>query len=323
MKGSILMPKIKEKISLDKKNQQLLQMLINNSRTSITNIAKKLRLSKPAVLHRLRQLEQKEVILDYILYTNLKPAGFQFYLVLFEVDKEKEEITIEELLKNKFTSALFQLGGKFNLLWMCWCRDSKHFQEIFPSFNIKDLRILPGITNFFDSYHLFEELHNLKLSPEKLIEHHLDKIDTIILEELKNDSRKSLVDLSSKCRITAEAIKHRIKKLESAGVILSYFTNFNIFKLGFQPYCILIKSNRSEQEKILQFLRAHPHTNGQYLLSHEFDLCCFVVVEDISQLRQFLNQLSSFSSVIEFETHLCTDQLCSDSFPKGVKEYKQ
>ena len=59
MKGAILMPKQKDSIMIDKKNEQILQMLLDNARTPVSLIAKKVKLSKPAVLNRIKNLEKK------------------------------------------------------------------------------------------------------------------------------------------------------------------------------------------------------------------------------------------------------------------------
>lgn len=326
MKGEILMQRREEKVVLDKKNQVILQMLINNSRNSISKISKIVKMSKPAVLQRIRQMEENKIILQYIAYYNLIRAGYKFHTILLEIGKENELIYAEKLSCSKFTCAVIQLAHKFNILWMVFSRNQEHLNEIISevsrTMKVKDLKILPIVDYYFDNYELFAE------NKKKIIKKHnkeiikLDQIDAKILNVLKNNSRESLVGIANQCNITAEAIKKRIKKLEENGVILRFFTNFNIFKLGFQPYVVLIKTNRQKHKEIIKFIRQHKNTNGQYLVDDEFDLMCIVVVKDISELRGFIDQAHSLfrDNILDYEIYLMVDQIFNDFFPSGIYE---
>ncbi|MEA3515149.1 MAG: Lrp/AsnC family transcriptional regulator [Nanoarchaeota archaeon] len=326
MKGQILMQRREERVDLDKKNQVILQMLINNSRSSISKISKIVKISKPAVLQRIRQMEGNKIILQYIAYYNLIRAGYKFHTILLEIGKENELIYAEKLSCCKFTCAVIQLAHKFNILWMVFSKNQEHLNEIISEVNrtmkVKDLKVLPIVDYYFDNYELFagNKKKITKTHNKKIIK--LDKIDAKILNVLKNNSRESLVGIANQCKITAEAIKKRINKLEENGVILSFFTNFNIFKLGFQPYVILIKTNRQKQKEIINFIRQHKNTNGQYLIDDEFDLMCVIVVKDISELRGFINQAHSLfrDNIIDYEIYLMIDQIFNDFFPLGIYE---
>ena len=323
MKGAILMPKQKDSIMIDKKNEQILQMLLDNARTPVSLIAKKVKLSKPAVLNRIKNLEKKQIILQYISYYNLSNAGYKLYTVLFETTKESEIDTSKKLTSCSFTAAITLIAAKFNILWMVFAKSKGHLDQLIrdttKNIKIKDLRLFPISKNFFDSYRLFDNkqkpIHQIKNTQFKL-----DGIDAEILDILKTNSRESLVHIANKCNLTAEAINQRIKKLLSNNIILRFFTNFNIFKLGFQPYMIFIKTNRQKQENVMRFIRSHKNTNGQYFVDNEFDIMCVVVIKDISELREFIEKLHLLfpDSILDYETYLIIDQIYNNFFPKGV-----
>ena len=326
MKGEILMQRREEKVVLDKKNQLILQMLINNSRSSISKISKVVKISKPAVLQRIRQMEKNKVILQYIAYYNLIKAGYKFHTILLEVGKEQELIYAEKLSCCKFTSAVLQLAHKFNILWMVFSKNQEHLNEVISgvtrTMKVRDLKILPIINSFFDNYDLFAENKKKIARKRNKGKIKLDQIDAKILNILKNNSRESLVGIANQCKITAEAIKKRINKLEENGVIMKFFTNFNIFKLGFQPYVALIKTNRQKRKEIIKFIRQHKNTNGQYLIDDEFDLMCIIVVKDISELREFIDQIHFLfgDNILDYEIYLMIDQIFNDFFPPGIYE---
>lgn len=324
MKGAILISQTPERIMLDEKNQIILQMLVDNPRTSLLKISKKVKISKPAVLKRIKQMEEKKIILEYVSYYNLIRAGYQSYAILLETNKDDEDKFVDRLSKHKFSVAVVEIASKFNIFWMVFSKNSKHLNQIISEVSkttlIKDLKILPIIENYFDNYKLFgESKQDLK---EFKGEVKLNSIDAEILNSLKNNSKISLVKISEKCKLSAEAINQRIKKLIEKGIILNFFTNFDIFKLGFQPYVVLIKTNRQNQKEIMNFIRQHKNTNGQYLIDSEYDIMCFLVIKNIFELKTFTEKLNKLfgKNIIDYEIHLMIDQFLSDFFPEGIYE---
>ncbi|MFH1803041.1 MAG: winged helix-turn-helix transcriptional regulator [archaeon] len=326
MKGSILLRDTKERIELDRKNQLILQMLFDNSRVPITKIAKKIGLSKPATLQRLKQMKERGIILQYLAYFNLIDAGWRFYAVMIEASNENEDSLIKKFENHKNSAAVIKLASKYNIFWMVYSKTYESFNEILEQAGgkIKDVRVLPIEENFFDNYRLFDN-NEKKLKEISKTKFKLDKTDAKILNSIKHNSGKSLVEISKSCNLSAEAIKHRMKRLESSGTILKYFTNVDIFKLGFHPYVVLLKTNRKKQKEIFEFVRSYHNTNGQYLLDHEFSIMCVLVSKNLNELRDFLDSLQEkFSGeILEHETHLITDQFLSDFFPEGIySQYK-
>jgi len=325
MEGGILISKLEERISLDKKNQQILQMLIDNSRIPVSKIAKKLKLSKPAVMQRIKNMQDKKIILQYITYFNLIFTSYKLHIILLKTDNENEPKYSEILSKNKFTAGVVQLASKFNLMWMIFSKDSQHFNQILTNITktikIKDMKIFPIIENYFDNYKLFGNAEkNLNIS--KPSQTKLDKKDAKILNVLKDNSRETLVNIAKDCNLTAEAVNQRIKKLKEKGIILSFFTNFDIFRFGFQPYLVMIKTNRQKQDEILKFIRKHKNSNGQYLLDNDYDLMGVIVIKDLSELKDFIEKLNfEFKDqILDYQTYLLTNQIFSDFFPQGIYE---
>jgi DNA-binding Lrp family transcriptional regulator len=64
-------------VKLDKKDQQLIFELDQNSRQSINSIAKKTKLSRDVVNYRIKQLEKKKIINGYFALIDFNKLGYQ------------------------------------------------------------------------------------------------------------------------------------------------------------------------------------------------------------------------------------------------------
>ena len=73
----------KEKI--DEKDLELLRLIVNNARMPVTELAYKLKLTPRIVEYKLRQLEKKEIILDYKCHLEPRLMGNIFCKVIFYV----------------------------------------------------------------------------------------------------------------------------------------------------------------------------------------------------------------------------------------------
>ncbi len=63
-------------INLDKINKSIIRILFENSRITISELAKLVHLSAPAVKERIEKLEEQKAILGYSLKTNSEALGY-------------------------------------------------------------------------------------------------------------------------------------------------------------------------------------------------------------------------------------------------------
>lgn len=78
----------------------------------------------------------------------------------------------------------------------------------------------------------------------------LDRIDLKILRKLQNDGRITNVQLADAVGLSASPCLSRIKRLEAAGIIIRYETQFDLAKLGnfVTAYAqITLKNHRREE----------------------------------------------------------------------------
>lgn len=102
-------------------------------------------------------------------------------------------------------------------------------------------------------------------------------VDVHILNELKEDARLSMRELSKRVNLSAPAVAERVRKLEDAGIIEGYSVQVNYKKLGLMIDCLLeVTVLNGEYQRFVAFMNQHPRA---FLLiewqgSHAFSLSC-------------------------------------------------
>lgn len=76
-----------ENNKIDKKDIEILKILANNSRKSVLDISKKLNISVKTVMTRIKNLEKKEIIADYMISLNLENIGYKFFKCFISLKK--------------------------------------------------------------------------------------------------------------------------------------------------------------------------------------------------------------------------------------------
>ena len=76
----------KEKVKLSVKDKKLLQLLIQDSRMSVTQLAKKVGISKSAIVQKIESLKKRGIWLDYHLHT--RPALFDAGMYIFDISTQ-------------------------------------------------------------------------------------------------------------------------------------------------------------------------------------------------------------------------------------------
>lgn len=133
----------------------------------------------------------------------------------------------------------------------------------------------------------------------------MDSIDKAILEELTQNSRMPVSDISKKVALSIPAVAERIRKLEQNNTIEKYTVKINRQRLGLKLLAfIFVNIDRTDniqhfRETIIQqrcVLECH-HVAG----SHDYLLK--VVLEDTSALEDFLSKtLKNIKGVVNSNT---------------------
>jgi Lrp/AsnC family leucine-responsive transcriptional regulator len=83
----------------------------------------------------------------------------------------------------------------------------------------------------------------------------LDKVDIDILRMLIRDSRSSYRQIALSIGLSTNAVKTRILRLVSSGVIRQFFTSVNVAAFGYSKLCYLFIRNSKSIEETLSRIK--------------------------------------------------------------------
>lgn len=253
-------------IDLDLKDKKILFELDKNSRASLTDIAKKVRLSKEVVFHRINRLVKEKVILKF----HTVPASYRFgitaykiYLRLSDISKENLDELIDYLLKNKDVFWIGVCKGRWDLMFGIWAKNMEEFFIIHDSILDKFSRYIQekeiSISReslqynrrwfYNDSKPLVE--FNFGEKEEKI---KLDQTDQKILDVLVDNSRTKAVDIAKKLSLNPKVVSYRINSLEKQGIIKGYKCLLNPSIMDFCTSKVFIFFKNISEERKKEFI---------------------------------------------------------------------
>ena len=297
------MPIMKEnnKISLDNVDRKILFELDKNCRISPIKLAKIVSKSRQTVEYRIKNLVDKGVILKFQASINPHKFGHKIhkvYLKLKNIPEEKEKL-FEYLRSSSNVYWMGEFSGKWDLIFGVFSKDDKDFFEfknkLISKFNKilidEEGGVLIEVKQYPKKYFTNENAPSTSFAG-RLENVKLDKIDFDILEVLVNNCRVSLVDLATKLKISATAIKSRMKKMEKSGVIIQYRIAIDIGKIGRELYKAIIKFDEySEKDEKKFFNYVSSLTEIQYLIQNIWQTELELVVENYKEYYNIIENL--------------------------------
>ena len=227
---------------VDRINVVILRELRSNCRISLREIAKKCKLSAPAIKRRIRNLEQSDIIVKYVLQYSL--AMVKAIAILFEVFTDGSEDVI------KFVE---QIGINTMISEVCWG-------------GVNEYIIFGYYIDIEDAFFLMEQIRNhdfvnaVKTYPLLLPRgesKQLTRIQTSIVQELLDEPRLSPPDIASKVDISTKTARKNISSLN--GKILQFSINWN--PSGHQNLGYIIKLQLIKETKMAWILDTLQNTS--------------------------------------------------------------
>ena len=112
-----------KEMNLDKIDNKILQLLLQNGRTSFTDIAEQVGLSRTAVKNRVQAMQQSGVIAGYTVVLNNSACGAISFLVEVEMDAESYNACMQQLCNSPLVSNVIQTTSKTKLFAICQAPD--------------------------------------------------------------------------------------------------------------------------------------------------------------------------------------------------------
>jgi len=126
---------------IDKRDMEILKFLMENSRTPLTEIAKRLGISDVAVKKRLRKLEEEGVIKKYTIIIDPSKLGFKnVSIVGIDVEPGKIFEVAEELSSRDYVKYVAITTGDHTLMIEIWAKNHNELTKI-----LNEIEKMPGV----------------------------------------------------------------------------------------------------------------------------------------------------------------------------------
>ena len=118
----------------------------------------------------------------------------------------------------------------------------------------------------------------------------LDLKDRKILHQLDMDSRQSLRSIGRKVGLSKDVVANRVKKLEDLGIIDRFYTEIDLFKLGyicFRFYLSFQNTTPEIKEEIINYFKKSKYTILIGSLKGEYELIVLILVRRMDDFFSF------------------------------------
>jgi len=249
-------------IQIDLKDKKILSSLDLNARMPLSELARKVGLSRQVVEYRIKRLQEEKVILGIKAVFDSGVVGYIWYRVLFRllnVSKIKKEEIIEYLENHPHTFWLGEVGEDWDIVVNFVCKDNFQFNQIFEEIVSKygnflldyEVLIYLGVHDLERSYLLDKKepkkyfFHEMKTDPKVRI----DALDREIIKELSQDAWISNLQLGLELKVSANTIKNRIQEMQKNKLLLGFRLFVNPATLGYQSFMLFLEINRLDLQK--------------------------------------------------------------------------
>jgi len=132
----------------------------------------------------------------------------------------------------------------------------------------------------------------------------LDDIDRQIISMLQEDGRRSYSEIAEEVDRTEVTIRRRVRSLLKEGIIKRFTVVLDPLKIGRKISAIVrVKAQMKQASVIAEKVKGYEEVDEAYFLDGACGVMLKVTVDDLSELRQFLEKrLGKVPGVGEVET---------------------
>lgn len=311
---------------LDLKDRKILVELDTDASQSLRQIARKLRMTKEAVHYRIKQLEEKGIISNYVgIYhtTKIGLTHYKIYLKYLHIKDSKKAEIINHILKEKRFVWFANTEGAFDLMI------SIHFFSVFDFERFKD-RLFSRFDSVFhkSSFAILTEAESYpmgyltggEMAAKKPFvfcgsskKEKIDADDLKILKALSINGRAASSDIARMTGLTDRIVRYRKGVLEKKGIIVGYKIIADYRKMNHMFFKCLIKLQGGSSKRIhdlKMYARSHPNILHWLRVLGEWDIELEIQVPDINTFYSISNDIKNrFSDIIQtFDALIVTEE---------------
>jgi Lrp/AsnC family transcriptional regulator, leucine-responsive regulatory protein len=339
--GRIDYESLEQNIKLDVKDKRILSLLSEDSRMPLTQIAKKVKLSRDAVNYRINRMTKEEIILKFCPNLNYEKLGFflfHVFLLIEETDKDAEKNLIKHLCDHPNIISVVEYSDRWDYEIIFISRNLIEFDTIlsdivskFPDIiQEKDkLEIIRVYNSSFvpplirEKGHEHEKIHVKPILPAKI-----DQIDIQLLRLLTEDARMSTYDIGKKLKLSPDAVSYRIKKLKDEEVIKNFTILVNLSRMKYHWYTFSVGMkmfDMKNEEKFKAFLDQNLNIMRSAKTLGGWDLLLYLIVENPREFHAIVKQIkNTFADIIRnYQTWMTFKEYIYKPMPDAIKLEKE
>lgn len=265
---------------MDLLDRRILFELDCNSRRSLSEISRKVRLGRDLVTYRIERLQDAGILRRCSALINPYKLGLTVYKTYLKLEAQKDRWAefVQLLDQHPSTSWLAECYGKWDMIWCVYAHSPKEvydlhdrvfsdYRDIIPAYNVCTLV----------NYWWFPKKYLIGQSPSEVqgwsfelpeftfgmtpAQYRLDTIEYGIIKLLAENARLSTTEIASRLNTTPAIVKYRIEKLEKSGVIGGYRVDIDRSLLGMTLFKVQVHPREYDARKELEFhtyCRNHP-----------------------------------------------------------------
>jgi len=324
-----------KRIRLDVKDKKILSILSSNARIPLTQLAKKVALSRDAIAYRIKNYEKKGVIQGYRTMIDISKFGYNNYHLFIKLNNPSQKVEqriLKKLMKYPFIRAIIKFSGNFDFEIALIAKNVKELDKIIT-------KIINDCSNFLQDYDILiaTDSYISKALPKKFLKYKLeqnitkkntknikiDKKDIEILKIISENALLPLFEIGDKVRLSADSVAYRIKNMINSGVIIKFIPVINHISINYNLYSTLINivALDEKKEKLLkEFLLNDENIIWAIKTIGKFNVLIYVLVENVGDLQNTILKLRSLfpKQVNSHETLIAYEEYKYTYFPSGL-----
>ncbi len=308
---------VKDRIEIDETDARILGILLEDSRTSLTEIAKNCKITVGAIRMRVLRLKTLGIIKAAIMLVNPHSLGYNCVADIGITTAVEDEIEVAEFLRSKLYNA--HVVGRFIKYNVFAVVVLNNMQELVAI--VEDLEANPKVKRvesmiWVEAVHL-EHMDNLTLKPdfESVVKNNekgrldssnvicieempMDEVDRQIAKILSESASVAFSKIAGQLKISTGNVIRRYRRLR--GTVLTHATIVvDLKKLGYCAFAFMfIKvANRGKMPEIYSQLLQIPNMAVAVRLLGPYDLNVDLFVRDFEELFEATEQIRRIQGI--------------------------
>lgn len=148
----------------------------------------------------------------------------------------------------------------------------------------------------------------------------VDKLDEQIVALLLEDSRSGYGRIGARVGLSAPAVKRRVDKLRTTGVITGFTIGVDPAVLGTdtEAFVEIFCTGRTAPDEIARSVRRHPEVAAAYTITGDANAMLHLRTRDTAHLEEVLERIRGEPNIVQTKTAIVLSRLF-DRPPHGTR----